>query len=111
MYARVARFEGIDPGKVDAQIATMKQQLAAASGGELPEGAPEEVRTLMETVARYVQLVDRDNGRAVGISFCTSEEDMRRANEALNAMSPDVGEGRRVGSAELYEVAIDESFA
>ena len=35
---------------------------------------------------------------------------MRRANEALNAMSPpDDGGGRRTG-VEIYEVALDESF-
>lgn len=111
MYARVARFEGLDLSRIDEQMAEMKRQLDAGRSGELPEGAPEEARVLMETVTRWVQLVDRDRGTAVGIAFCQSEDDVRRADEALNAMSPDEGQGRRIGAAEIYEVALDESFS
>jgi hypothetical protein len=110
MYARVARFEGLDPSRIDEQVAEMKQQMAAGRTGELPEGAPEEARTLMETVTRWVQLVDRDKGTAVGIAFSESEESVRQADEALNAMSPGQGQGRRTGAAEIYEVVIDETF-
>ncbi len=46
----------------------------------------------METVTRWVQLVDRDKGTAIGIAFCQSNDDVRRADEALNAMSPDEGQ-------------------
>jgi hypothetical protein len=111
MYARVARFEGLDPSRIDEDVAEMKRQMASGRSGELPEGAPEEARTLMETVTRWVQLIDRDKGTAIGIALCQSEDDARRADEALNAMSPGEGQGRRVGSPEIYEVAIDESFA
>jgi hypothetical protein len=111
MYARIARFEGLDSTRIDEDVAEMKRQMAAGRSGELPEGAPEEARVLMETVTRWVQLVDRDNGTAVGISFCASEEDARRADEALNSMSPGDGQGRRTGPAEIYEVVLDESFA
>ena len=110
MYARVARFEGLDTSRIDADIADMKQQMDAGRSGELPEGAPEEARVLMETVGRWVQLVDRDKGTAVGIAFCASEEDARRADEVLDAMSPPDGAGRRLGPAEIYEVVLDESF-
>jgi hypothetical protein len=109
MYARVARFEGLDTSRIDEQISEMKQQLSATRAGEVPEGAPPQAATLMETVKRLVQLVDRDSGTAVGIVFCDTEEDMRRADEALNEMSPGEGQGRRT-SADVYEVAIDESF-
>jgi hypothetical protein len=64
----------------------------------------------METVVRVLQLGDRETGRAVGIAFCATEDDMRRADEALNAMSPGEGMGRRT-SVEIYEVLVDESFA
>ena len=112
MYARIARFEGLDPSRIDDDVAEMKRQMTSSSAsGELPEGAPEEARVLMETVTRWVQLVDRGKGTAVGIAFCGSEEDARRADEALNAMSPDDGQGRRIGAAEIYEIVIDESFA
>ena len=110
MYARVARFEGLDTSRIDADIADMKQQMDAGRSGELPEGAPEEARVLMETVTRWVQLVDRDKGTAVGIAFCATQDDARRADEVLDAMSPPDGAGRRLGNAEIYEVVLDESF-
>jgi hypothetical protein len=110
MYARVARFEGLDTSRIDADIADMKQQMDAGRSGQLPEGAPEEAQVLMETVTRWVQLVDRDKGTAVGIAFCASEEDALRAHETLDAMSPPDGAGRRMGPAEIYEVVLDESF-
>jgi hypothetical protein len=111
MYARIARFEGLDSSRIDEQVEEMKRQMTSGRSGELPEGAPEEARAPMETVTRWVQLVDRNKGTAVGIAFCASEDDAHRADEALNAMSPDEGQGRRIGSAEIYEVVLDESFA
>jgi hypothetical protein len=105
MYARIARFEGGDPGAVDEQIAEMRTQVE----GEPPADAPEEVRTLMETVSRFMQLVDRKSATFVGITFCETEEDMRRANEALDKMSPGQGGGGRT-AVDIFEVAIDKSF-
>ena len=105
MYARVARFEGGDPGAVDEQIAEMCSQVE----GEPPADAPEEVRTLMETVARFMQLVDRKSATFVGITFCETEDEMRRANEALDKMSPGQGSGGRT-AVDIFEVAIDKSF-
>ena len=110
MYARVGRFEALDTSRIDEQMAEMKRQMDAGRSGDLPEGAAEEARVLMETVTRWVQLVDRDKGTAIGIAFCHSEDDARRADEVLNAMSPGEGQGRRIGAAEIYEVALDESF-
>lgn len=110
MYARIARFEGLDPSRIDEDIADMKRQMDAGRSGELPDGAPEAARDLMETVTRWVQLVDRNEGTAIGIAFSESEADARRADEALNAMSPGEGQGRRIGEAEIYEVMLDESF-
>src|SRR5262245_43046161 len=109
MYARIAQFEGLDSSRIDADIAEMKAQLQAARAGNLPENLPPEAETLMQTVTRWVQLVDRNKGTSVGISFCNTESDLQRAHEALNAMSPDEGQGRRT-SVGLYEVVIDESF-
>ena len=105
MYARIARFEGGDPGAVDQQIAEMRTQLE----GEPPPDAPEEVRTLMETVARFMQLVDRESATFVGITFCETEDEMRRASEALDKMSPGQGSGGRT-AVDIFEVAIDKSF-
>ena len=110
MYARIARFEGGDPARVDQDIDEMRKQMDEMRGGGVPEDAPAEVRTLMETVTRFVQLVDRDTGASVGISFSETEEHMRRADEALNAMSPPDDSGMRRTGVEIYEVVLDESF-
>ena len=109
MYVRMASFEGVDPERIDEQIAELRRQIESTRGGELPEGAPEEMRVLMETVVRFEELVDRDNGRFVALSYCETENDLRRANEALDAMTPPAGGGKRT-SVEMYEVAIDTSF-
>jgi hypothetical protein len=110
MYARIARFEGLDTSRIDEQAAEMKRQMTEARAGDLPAGAPAQVMTLMETVKRFVQFVDRDSGTALGVAFFATEGDLQRADEALNAMSPGEGEGRRT-SVETYEVVLDESFA
>ena len=110
MYARIARFEGGDVSRFDEEIADMRRQMAAARSGEVPEDAPAGLRTLAETVSRFVELVDRKTGASIGISFCETEEDMRRADEALNQMSPPDDSGSRRTSVEIYEVALDESL-
>jgi len=109
MYARVARFEGGDPGAIDAQVAEMRTQMKGASAGELPAGAPEGVRTLMETVSRFMHFVDRKSGTSVGIAFCETEDELQRADAALNEMSPEEGGGRRT-SVDVFELVLDESF-
>jgi hypothetical protein len=109
VYVRIARFEGVDPDRIDPILDGIRGSLENARSGEVPAEAPDEVRVLVETVARYVQLVDRDTGRLLGLTFCRTEDDLRRADEVLNAMSPDEGGGARTG-VELWEVAIDESF-
>jgi hypothetical protein len=109
MYARVARFEGVDPGAIDAQVAEMKRQMEAASAGERPEGAPAELDVLLASVKRFMQLVDRESGAAIGIALCETADDARRAHAALDAMSPGEGEGKRT-SAGIFEVAIDQSL-
>jgi hypothetical protein len=108
MYARMARFEGGDPSGIDAQVAEMRKQMLSAKSGGLPD-APEGVRTLMETVSRFMHFVDRGSGTSVGIAFCETEEEMQRAEAALDQMSPEEGGGRRT-SAENFELALDESF-
>jgi hypothetical protein len=109
MYARVVRFEGGDPSLIDEQIADMKRQMDASRSGDVPADAPEQVRTLMDTVTRFVDLVDRTSGASVGIAFCKTEEDVRRADAALDSMSPPQDIGKRT-SVDIYEVVLDESF-
>jgi hypothetical protein len=110
MYARIARFEGGDASRIDAQVAEMKMQMQSAKSGGLPADAPAGAQTLMETVSRFMHFVDRQSGTSVGIAFCETEEQIRRADAVLNEMSPEEGSGRRT-SAEIFELALDESFS
>src|SRR3954449_5352061 len=94
MYARVAKWEGGDADGIRASAARMNAQ--AASGP--PEGVP---------AVGFTLLIDPDNGRAVAIGLFETEEDVRKGDETLNAMTPpEDGMGRRA-SVEFYEVAID----
>ena len=94
MYVRIARFEGGDLADADQAVARVRQQMQ----GERPPG--------LEGAKRLLMLIDRQNGRGMGVTFFESEEDLRRGDEALNAMTPQ-GDARRV-SVEMYEVALDQ---
>lgn len=50
----------------------------------------------------YVRIATFD-----GLVFCATEADLRRADAALNEMSPAGGRGARI-AAEMYEVALAE---
>ena len=63
----------------------------------------------MDTVSRFLELVDRSSGASLGIAVCETEEDMQRAHAALNEMSPPT-EGLKRTSVEIFEVALDENF-
>jgi hypothetical protein len=54
--------------------------------------------------SKGMMFVDRQSGKGLGITFYETEEDMRRGDEALNAMTPQGG-GRRV-SVDFYEVPL-----
>ena len=105
MYARVARFEGGDPSRIDEQLAETRTQIARARSPDAPAAA----RTLAEKVTRFIELVDRERAEFVGIAFAETEDDIRRIDEALSQMSPGEGGGRRT-SVGIYEVAHDERF-
>ena len=96
MYVRIARFEGGDLAEADEAVARVRQQMQ----GDRPPG--------LDAAKRFLMLVDRQNGRGLGVMFFDTEEDMRRGDEALNALNPQ-GSARRT-SVEMYEVAIDEQF-
>jgi hypothetical protein len=96
VYVRVARFEGGDLADADQAVARVRTQMES----ERPPG--------LEGAKRMLMLIDRKNGRGLGVMFFDTEEDMRRGDEALNAMNPE-GSARRT-SVEMYEVAIDREF-
>jgi hypothetical protein len=88
----VATFEG-DPANVDEAISRVR--------GEVDSGSPPPG---LENVKGMMMLVNRENGKGMGVTLFESEDDMKRGDEALNAMNPGAA-GRRT-SIEFYEVAI-----
>jgi hypothetical protein len=99
VWVRVATFEGGTAEGLDAEIAEIKKQMAS---GEIPPG--------LEGVKRFVDAVNREEGTGVALVFCDTEEELRKADEALNNMSPSSGSSGRRVSLGLYEVAIDQGM-
>jgi hypothetical protein len=94
VYARVARFEG---GAADEIRRNVEQIQGQAESGP-PEGVPSTGFTLLS---------NPDEGRVLAVGLFETEEDLRKGDETLNAMSPPEGSmGRRV-SVETYEVGLD----
>jgi hypothetical protein len=95
MYARVARWEGADG---DA-LRRMAEQMASRAESGPPEGVP---------AKGFLLLVDPDGGRSLAIGLFDTEDDLRKGDETLNAMSPphDEDTGTRT-SVETYEVGVD----
>jgi hypothetical protein len=77
VYARVVRFTDIDPKRIEERM-------------EADEGPPPGVQAEQIRV-----IVDESQNTAVVILFFASEEDMRSADEALNAMDPGDTPGTR----------------
>ena len=92
MYARVATFEG-DPADADKAISMVRAQVES---GDPPPGLEG---------AKMLMLMNREKGKGLGVTLYESEEAMRRGDEALNAMDPGPGAGRRT-SVEFYEVPV-----
>jgi hypothetical protein len=90
MWARVARFEG-DPADLDTRIERLRPLLEQ---GNVPEAL---------AGAKFLLLVDRASGAAIGLALFDSEEAMRRGDEVLNA-GP--GHGGKRSTVEFYEVPL-----
>ncbi len=95
MHVRVAHFGEL--AEPDQAVAEIRRQI---DSGAPPPG--------LEGVKRLLMLVDRQHGRGIVLNFFETEEDMRRGDEALNAMNPEGGARRT--SVEMYEVGIDQQF-
>ena len=90
MYARVVRFSDIKPEQID--------RIKSQSG---EEGPPPDV-----PVKSMKMVVDESQGTAVALLFFDTEEDMRKADAALNAMDTGETPGTRL-SVDQGEVAIE----
>ena len=95
MYARIAKFEG-DPDRIDEAVDAARKQ-AEANWASPPEG--------LESAKELWMLLDRENAVGLGITLFETEEEMRRADAALNAMSPAAPGGRRT-NVDFYEVGL-----
>jgi hypothetical protein len=94
MYARVATFEG-----EQSQMKQVAETIAKRSESGPPEGVPGK---------EFLLLAGRESGKILAIALFESEDDLRKGDEALNAMSPPPGAegmGRRTG-VEMFEVAV-----
>jgi hypothetical protein len=99
MYVRIARFEGGDRNWDDF-AADVRETIR--SGGQ---GTPFE--RAADAAKRVMLLVDRESNRGANLILCETEEDLRRADTAMNEMTPASGRGART-SVEMYEVVVDE---
>ena len=106
MHVRIAEFEA-DPASLDQMIDRVRNSLEGDRDGGTSDGMTEEQRTGLSGVTRVLMMVDRGSGKTVSLVFTDNEEDLRRADEALNSMSPP-GDQRRT-SVGKYEVAIDHT--
>jgi hypothetical protein len=91
MYARVATFnmgEGLDEA--------IQQVKSDVERDNRPPG--------LEDAKGMLMLIDRDSGKAMGITMFDTEEALKRGDEALNAMSPSGG-GSRMG-VDFYEIPV-----
>ena len=87
-FARVVTFEGVSAERMESMQAEMQD-------GERPEDVP---------ATEIVVLHDPEAEQSLVIVFFETEEDYRRGDEALNAMSPGDTPGRRT-SVTKYTVA------
>jgi hypothetical protein len=99
MYVRIARFEGGERNW-DELAAGIRETVRTGGVGTPLENA-------VDTIKRIMLLVDRESNRGANLIVCETEADMRRADDALNAVAPVSGRGPRT-SVEMYEVVVDE---
>src|SRR3954467_7725947 len=93
MYARVSTWEGTEAGAM-REMAEMVQS---------SDGPPPGVPSVGITV-----LYDEDSKRAMVIGLFETEDDLRKGDEALNAMDPPSGEAMgRKASTDMFEVAAE----
>ena len=93
MFVRVATFESSD--SVDETIEMVKSDV---ENDNRPPG--------LEDAKGMLMLVDRKGGKGAAVTFCETEEDLRKVDEYMNNMNPPSGSGTR-SSVEMFEVAVD----
>ena len=92
MYARVARWEGLD----SEAIRRFADMINSTEGP--PEGVPS---------TGIMVLSDPQNGRSLIIGLFDSEDDLRTGDAALRAMDRPPQARGEISSIEFYEVAAE----
>ena len=92
MYARVARWEGLD----QEAIRQFAQMIKSSEGP--PEGVPS---------SGILVLSDTDNGRSLVIGLFDTEDDLRMGDAALKSMDRPPEAKGDITSIEFYEVTAD----
>ena len=119
MFARVTRFEGSEPAKLKQELGEMRSQMERGLTDEAIDQMAEQVKDqferdevarLLGSIKRTIVLADAEKGSSAMVLFCETEEDARGVDKLFDAMSPGEGGGRRE-SADVYEVAIDQTFS
>ncbi len=95
MFARIATFEGIDPG----------------TSADVMERVRDRAVSILEGMPGWqggMQLIDRSGGRAMTVSFFDTEENMHAAEPTFESMPDQIPEVRQMAggrtSVERYEV-------
>jgi hypothetical protein len=91
-YARVVMFDGVEQSGMDEMASQIRSE-------EPPEDLP---------ATEVIVLYDPDGRRSLAITFFETEDDYRKGDEALNAMSPPSAAGSR-SSVGKYEVTVRRS--
>ena len=92
MFARMAKFEGLDPNQIDDALAEIRQR---TEGGP-PQGIP---------AVEVLFLADRSSGELTALSLYETEEDMRTGDATLRQTTPPVP-GMGQPNVRMYEVAL-----
>jgi hypothetical protein len=119
MYARVTRFEGSKPETMNQELDDMRNQMEGGLTDEAIDQMAEQVKgqferdevaRLLRAIRRTIVLADAEKGSSAMVLFCETEEDARGVDRLFDAMSPGEDGGKRQ-SADIYEVAIDQTFS
>jgi hypothetical protein len=119
MYARMTRFEGGNPATLTQELDDMRRQMESGLTDEAIDQMTEQVKgqfdrdevaRLLRSIRRTIVLADTEKGSSAMVLFCDTEEDARGVDRLFDAMSPGEGGGKRQ-SADVYEVAVDQTFS
>ena len=106
MYARLARFSGVDPGTSRERAARLREEVEAVWSGDLPEEMPEQAAEVLRAHVVRVLAFGGSGDEELSLVFTETEDGMRAVDRVLDTMTPPGGDGRR-SDVETFEVLVD----